>query len=234
VEVALDGQVSSISVSVPAGTTQRVSLDGKDMPGLHLKNPRLWWPVGYGAPELYTLQVRAKAGDDLSDARTIRFGVREVTSDLTSDGYRRYLVNRRPILIRGAGWARDLFFMESAKREEQEMRLVVDMGLNAVRFEGKLGSDHLLDLADEKGVFVIAGFCCCDCWEHWGEWSAATKTIAIASFRLGLAQPGELVRAVRALRRGMDAQQRLAVAGVAPLRLLPRARQRLLRNQEIA
>ena len=71
--------------------------------------------------------------------------------------------------------------METPKREEQEIRLVRDMGLNAVRFEGKIGSDHLLDLADENGIFVIPGFCCCDYWEQWGQWNDATKALAVAS-----------------------------------------------------
>jgi exo-1,4-beta-D-glucosaminidase len=183
VDVILDGVVTTIPVSVGDGVTQRVSLDGIDHPGLHLTKPRLWWPVGYGTPELYSLQVRVNIDNTVSDERTIRFGVREVTSELTSDGYRLYFINRRPILIRGAGWARNLFFMETAKREEQEMRLVRDMGLNAVRFEGKIGSDHLLDLADENGIFVIPGFCCCDYWEQWSRWSDATKALAVASFR---------------------------------------------------
>lgn len=183
VTVSVEGAVTTVPVTVAAGATQKVSVSGPEQPGLHLAKPRLWWPTGYGSPEMYNLQVRVNAGDEVSDARTIRFGVREISADLTSDGYRRYLVNRRPILIRGAGWARDLFFMETAKREDQEMRLVVDMGLNAIRFEGKLGSDHLLDLADQKGVLVIPGFCCCDWWEHWGEWNDTTKSIAVASFR---------------------------------------------------
>jgi exo-1,4-beta-D-glucosaminidase len=183
VDVTLDGVVTTIPVSVAGGVTQRVSLDGSDHPGLHLTKPRLWWPVGYGSPELYSLQVGVTVSNKVSDARTIRFGVREVTSEITADGYRLYSINRHPILIRGAGWARNLFFMETPKREEQEMRLVHDMGLNAVRFEGKLGSDHLLDLADENGVFVIPGFCCCDYWEQWSNWDGATKALAVASLR---------------------------------------------------
>ena len=183
VDVILDGVVTTIPVSVAGGTTQRVSLNGIDHPGLHLTKARLWWPVGYGTPELYSLQVRVNVNNNISDERTIRFGVREVTSELTSDGYRLYLINHHPILIRGAGWARNLFFMETPKREEQEMRLVRDMGLNAVRFEGKLGSDHLLDLADENGIFVIPGFCCCDYWEQWSRWNDATKALAVACLR---------------------------------------------------
>ena len=183
VDVILDGKVTTIPVSVAGGTIQRVSLDGIDHPELHLTKPRLWWPIGYGSPELYSLQVRVKVNKNISDEQTIRFGVREVTSKLTSDGYRLFLINHHPILIRGAGWARNLFFMETAKREEQEIRLVRDMGLNAVRFEGKLGSDHLLDLADENGIFVMPGFCCCDYWEQWSRWNDETKALAVACLR---------------------------------------------------
>ena len=183
VDVILDGKVTTVPVSVAGGTTQNVSLDGVDHPGLHITKPRLWWPIGYGDPEMYNLQVRVNVDKKISDEQTIRFGVREVTSELTPDGYRLYYINHHPILIRGAGWARNLFFMETAKREEQEIRLVRDMGLNAVRFEGKLGSDHLLDLADENGIFVLPGFCCCDYWEQWDRWSDETKALAVACLR---------------------------------------------------
>ena len=183
VAVTLDGVVTKIPVTVAGGTTQKVSLDGKDQPGLHLTKPRLWWPVGFGSPEMYSLQVGVSVDNKVSDERTIRFGVREVTSELTSETNRLYFVNHHPILIRGAGWARNLFFMETPKREEQEMRLVRDMGMNAVRFEGKIGSDHLLDLADENGILVIPGFCCCDYWEQWSQWNDATKAIAVDSLR---------------------------------------------------
>jgi exo-1,4-beta-D-glucosaminidase len=183
VAVTLEGAVTTIPVAVAGGATQRVSLDGKDHPGLHVAKPRLWWPVGYGKPEMYSLQARVSAADKVLDERTIRFGVREVTSALTPEGYVLHSVNHHPILIRGAGWARNLFFMETPKREEQEMRLVRDMGLNAVRFEGKIGSDHLLDLADENGIFVIPGFCCCDYWEQWPQWNDATRALAVACLR---------------------------------------------------
>lgn len=180
VAVTLEGKVTTIPVSVPGGATQRVNLDGSNHAGLHLAKPRLWWPVGYGNPEMYTMQVRVNVGNNVTDERSIRFGVREVTSEITADSNRLYSINHHPILIRGAGWARNLYFMETPKREEQEMRLVRDMRLNAVRFEGKIGSDHLLDLADENGIFVIPGFCCCDYWEQWSNWDNATKALAVA------------------------------------------------------
>ena len=43
-----------------------------------------------------------------------------------------------------------------------EFHYVRDMNLNTIRLEGKMESDDFYDLADEKGVLVMAGWCCCD------------------------------------------------------------------------
>ena len=104
VAVTLDGLETAVPVSVAGGATQKVSMDGKDHPGLHLAKPRLWWPIGYGPPELYNVRMCANVDNRVLDQRTVRFGVREVTSEITSDGYRLYRINHHPILIRGAGW----------------------------------------------------------------------------------------------------------------------------------
>ena len=47
-----------------------------ELPQLRIRNPRLWWPNGYGRPELYrlALSVLDPAGG-VSDRRTERFGV---------------------------------------------------------------------------------------------------------------------------------------------------------------
>ena len=51
---------------------------------LHLSHPRLWWPNGYGSPELYHLKLQLSVdGGAVSDERETTFGVREVTYELT-------------------------------------------------------------------------------------------------------------------------------------------------------
>jgi exo-1,4-beta-D-glucosaminidase len=74
--ITINGKVTKTQVSVPGHTTKKISLDGTEYPGLHLAKPRLWWPNGYGKPELYTMQLSVKTDSKLSDTRTIRFGVR--------------------------------------------------------------------------------------------------------------------------------------------------------------
>jgi hypothetical protein len=47
-----------------------------------MKNPRLWWPNGYGRPELYAATIALRSGGVITDARTVRFGVRELSYEL--------------------------------------------------------------------------------------------------------------------------------------------------------
>ncbi|WP_407472099.1 glycosyl hydrolase 2 galactose-binding domain-containing protein [Xanthomonas campestris] len=69
-------------VNVPAGGTT-LTLTAADTPELVVTNPRLWWPNGYGEPSLYTLQVGVAAGGVQSDLQQLRFGIREVTYELS-------------------------------------------------------------------------------------------------------------------------------------------------------
>ena len=55
--------------------------------------------------------------------------------------------------------------------------------MNTIRLEGKLESKEFFDLADERGILLIAGWCCCDHWEHWANWKAQDFTISEQSLR---------------------------------------------------
>jgi hypothetical protein len=57
------------------------------------------------------------------------------------------------------------------------------MGLNAVRLEGKMMDDDFFAAADELGLLVLPGWCCCDAWQHWGAWGAEQHAVAAASMR---------------------------------------------------
>lgn len=50
---------------------------------LTVRNPRLWWPNGYGDPALHDLKIDLAANGQPSDARSLRFGIREVSYDLS-------------------------------------------------------------------------------------------------------------------------------------------------------
>ncbi|MGH9606269.1 MAG: glycoside hydrolase family 2 protein, partial [Terracidiphilus sp.] len=154
-------------------------------PQLRIQNPKLWWPYQLGQPHLERLTVSFTAQNqnhsEPSDQQSVEFGIREITSELTAHGSRLFRINGKRMLIRGGGWAQDMLLRTSETRLREQFQMVRDMHLNALRLEGKLETDAFFRLADQEGILVMAGWCCCDHWEQWKTWTADDLTIATAS-----------------------------------------------------
>ena len=81
-EASFEGVTVRRSLTVAPGQTE-VCLSPTDFPQLNIMGPRLWWPNGYGRPELYHLRVKFTTAGGESDSRSLRFGIREMTYELT-------------------------------------------------------------------------------------------------------------------------------------------------------
>ena len=81
-EAAFEGVTIRKRASVAPGGAE-LKLTPAEFPQLSVRRPRLWWPNGYGRPELYHMRVKftTRAGD--SDVKTLRFGMRELSYELT-------------------------------------------------------------------------------------------------------------------------------------------------------
>ncbi len=192
---ALDRPVSGIAsgtaagvafeqpVALAANESRTVVFSPEQFPVLKLRNPKLWWPVQMGDPHLEKLTVRFSAAGEVPDEKTVDFGIREVTSEKTTNGSKLFRINRKPILIRGAGWSQDMLLRTDSQKLRNEIRLVKEMHLNTIRLEGKLETEEFFRLADEQGILVMLGWCCCDHWEHWADWKQGDLEIATASLR---------------------------------------------------
>jgi len=170
-------------VELAAHEDRTVVFTPRQFPQLRVRNPQPWWPYQMGEPHLERLTVRFQIDGRLSDEQSAEFGFREVTSELTANGSRLFRVNGKPILIRGAGWSQDMLLRTDEGRLRDQFRLVRDMHLNTIRLEGKLDTDAFFHLADQQGVLVMLGWCCCDHWERWKDWTAEDLSIATASLR---------------------------------------------------
>lgn len=69
-------------VTVPRGKSA-VKLAPSEFRQLTVQHPRLWWPNGYGKPELYTLKLSFADANGESDSKQLRFGIREITYELS-------------------------------------------------------------------------------------------------------------------------------------------------------
>lgn len=94
-----------------------VTLASAEFPQLTVRNPRLWWPNGYGNPELYTLRLAFSDQSRESAAKQLRFGIREVTYELS--------------LLDSAGHLRRIEYSPAATRSLKDP--VVDIRREATR-----------------------------------------------------------------------------------------------------
>ena len=173
----------SQEVELTAGESKDITFAPDKFPQLNFANPRLWWPRQMGTPNLYELQLEFVSGGSVSDSARTQFGIREVNSELIAGGRRVFTINGKRILIRGGGWSPDMMLRENLQRLEDEFKYVEDMGLNTIRLEGKLETEQFFELADRRGILIMAGWCCCDHWEHWGNWKAQDFAISRQSLR---------------------------------------------------
>ena len=189
-DATITGLVAGVSlrrtIHLAPGETQTVSFSPKSDPGLDLRHPHIWWPVGMGAHPLERLQMTAVVDGAVSDQTGATFGIRSVSSHLTQQGFHQFVVNGKPVLLRGAGWASDMFLRDDPRRMEAEFSYIVNLGLNTIRSEGKLEDARFYDLADRAGLMILPGWECCDKWESWAKtggepWEAADEKVAAAS-----------------------------------------------------
>jgi len=170
-------------VELAARQDQTVVFSPEQFPALRIQNPKPWWPRQMGEPHLERLTISFSIQGHTTDEQSVNFGIREITSEQTSNGSRLFRISGKPILIRGAGWSQDMLLRTDENRLRSQLDLVQDMNLNTIRLEGKLETEDFFRLADQRGILVMLGWCCCDHWEHWKDWTPQDLTIATASLR---------------------------------------------------
>ncbi|WP_242415712.1 glycosyl hydrolase 2 galactose-binding domain-containing protein [Sphingomonas panni] len=82
VKVAFEGVSVEKAVTAPTGRSE-VRFTPADFPALRVANPKLWWPNGYGEPHLYHATYQVSDANGVSDSKAQRFGIREVSYDLS-------------------------------------------------------------------------------------------------------------------------------------------------------
>lgn len=160
-----DGQPIRLSFpqKIEANRTKEVTLNYKDISQLTIRNPRLWWPNGYGNPSLYKLELSYSAGGRVSYTKKVRFGIRTVSSKVTKvDGWPRrdFYVNGKNIKLTGGAWVPDMLLQRDSTRYVQEMSLIKNANLNTVRIWGGgiAPPDEFYKQADRQGLLVWQDF----------------------------------------------------------------------------
>lgn len=82
----LTAKIENINISLPftlaANEEKEITFTPEQFKELNIKNPRLWWPNGYGRPELYNLDLTVQSNNKVSDTKSLKFGIREMSYEL--------------------------------------------------------------------------------------------------------------------------------------------------------
>lgn len=146
--------------------TKTVRLTPETNAALHLTNPKLWWPVGYGDPNLYPVKISFSVGAQVSDATALDAGVREFTYS-EDGGALKMWINGRRFIARGGNWG----FSESMLRYRQRefdtvMRYHRDLHFNMIRnWVGMTDQEGFYDAADRYGVVIWQDFWLANPWD---------------------------------------------------------------------
>jgi hypothetical protein len=143
-------------VELEPHSTKNVTFDAKSTPALHMEHPRLWWPNGYGAPELYNLHLAFNQERDASDAQDVTFGVREISYSVPGTDTLTISVNGVPVFIRGGDWGLDEAMKRIPRaRLDAQIRLHKLANLNLIRnWVGQSTGEDFYDLCDRYGILV--------------------------------------------------------------------------------
>jgi beta-galactosidase len=112
--------------------------------------PQLWAP---GSPQLYHATSEVHQGARVIDSYETSFGIRTIKFDVKNG----FTLNGKRIIIKGVCLHHDLGPIGAAALEpaiERRLKILMDMGVNAVRLSHNPYSPEMLELCDRLGLIV--------------------------------------------------------------------------------
>jgi hypothetical protein len=150
----IDGKTVSKNIYLKPNSTQEFSLND-----LALRNPKLWWPNGYGPQNLYDLHTCFLINGKITDQENVKVGVRQLQTEWnTQTKSRQISVNGQKIFIKGGNWIiSDAMLRLSDVRYDAEVRFHRDMNLNLIRVWGgaMIERPEFYDACDKYGLLVF-------------------------------------------------------------------------------
>ncbi len=151
-----DGQAAPAPVAtallapVEVGGGSSVAIDH----ALQVLQPRLWGPPPRQHPHRYVAVISVRDGGRLLDRHETTFGIRDVRFDPVAG----LQVNGERVPIRGVNNHHDLGALGAAfnrRAAERQLRILQDMGTNAIRMSHNPPAPELLELTDRMGLLVV-------------------------------------------------------------------------------
>ena len=149
----------SQAVTLGAGQTQTLNLSKAQLAQLAIRNPKLWWPNGYGAPNLYNCALQLSVNGAVSDFKNIRFGIKQYSYNTKGDVFHLF-INGQPIFMKGGNWGMSEYLLR-ARGDEYDLKAKLhrDMNFNMIRnWTGAVTDEEFYDACDKYGLMVWDDF----------------------------------------------------------------------------
>jgi beta-galactosidase/beta-glucuronidase len=153
----------SKNVTIVKNSPAIIDLNGENTTELNIQNPVLWWPNGYGKPNLYRIRLQYSDNTGISDDTSFVFGIRTVsTKAVNVNGFfrRDFYVNGKRMHLTGGAWVPDMMLNRDSVRYDYEMHLCRNSNINLVRIwgGGVTPCDEFFEAADRYGLLVWSDF----------------------------------------------------------------------------
>jgi beta-mannosidase len=155
-----------------------------------VKNPKLWWPYGYGEPHLYDLKIEIFRDTECVAQWESKFGIREIelirteTTTPAGDGEFLFRCNGEKIYANGTNWkSLDALLSCAEAKVEKALDLCRDLNCNMVRvWGGGIYEDHaFFDYCDRHGLLVWQDFMFGCEWPPRDNWFQKAVAVEAAS-----------------------------------------------------
>lgn len=143
--------------------TREIAMSYRDFPGLTVQHPKLWWPAGRGDQALYPLKVTFNNSSNETTELDTSFGIRSIENKPEKGQYV-FWINGKKMFLSGGNWVQDALQRQTPEREEAQIRMIRQAGLNWIRFWSGSGpqDEALLNLCDKYGILTWAESGLCD------------------------------------------------------------------------
>jgi len=154
VTLSLESNIVAPDGRAVASLSQSGSLDANAeqtfVPQIKIPNPQLW---SVKSPHMYTLRSVLKAGDEIVQEVSTPFGIRTIAFDPDKG----FFLNGKAVKLKGVCLHHDAGCLGAAvpdKVLERRLRLMKDLGANAIRTSHNPPAPELLDMCDRLGLLV--------------------------------------------------------------------------------
>ncbi|WP_462251848.1 glycoside hydrolase family 2 protein [Ekhidna sp.] len=163
-DVEMDGTFEINVMGQEVTRDLRAGMQVVSMP-FNIKNPKRWWPAGWGEQNLYDIPVSISFSEDVIDEEVVNIGLREVElvneADAIGESFY-FKINGEPVFARGANYIPQSHFLPSVTTEDY-VKLIEDArasGINMIRVWGGgiYENDIFYDLCDKNGILVWQDF----------------------------------------------------------------------------